>query len=345
MYGYEAYTDLSYAQLLQKVTQEQIIEWILGKSFNINKKYTSPFRDDTEPQCRFDRRPDGMLLFIDFGDVIRHRTCFKMVEDKYGVGPRAVAGLICDKFNISTYSGDYAPILISDRRETETDSEDNDRDKSQTVITYIKRQIERRDMLYWSQFLIKAESLEEDRVYPISSFTIQTAGEKRRLFNVYSVAYAIDFIDKVKIYQPYGGEYRFITNCDEDLIGNYNNLPATGEKLIISKSYKDHKVLRSLLTDSANVIWFQSENMIPNDYILTNLLSRFKRIVIFYDSDVPGFKGAYMLTNTLASLELDGQNNIDMVFVPWEHRAKDIAEYVNQEGRHDTIKLLKQIGL
>src|SRR4029077_4179226 len=83
----------------------------------------------------------------------------------------------------------------------------------------------------------------------------------------------------------------------ENDVGNYNNLPPEGELLIITKSYKDHRVLRNVGYN--NVIWFQNEGCIPDRWILNNLVRRFKRIIVLFDSDYSGTMAAIKLCNIL----------------------------------------------
>src|SRR5688500_6094044 len=114
MYGFEDLIDVAPEQLLQKITQEQIIEWILKEPVDLSRQYTSPFRDDTKPGCRFELRPDGMIIFVDFGERHltgrTHRTCFGMVMDKFGVSMQGALKILCSEFGLSTQKYAYQEV-------------------------------------------------------------------------------------------------------------------------------------------------------------------------------------------------------------------------------------------
>lgn len=129
MYGYEEYNDISPEQLLQKVTQEQIFEFILRKPFSYEDRYLSPFRLDTRPGCRFEQRSDNTILFVDFVEKnIRpdktHRNCFNMVMDKYNCNLNRAINIILSHFNLSTNSLDYNEVSLTqyDSKEKPTNS-------------------------------------------------------------------------------------------------------------------------------------------------------------------------------------------------------------------------------
>lgn len=348
MYGYEEdYTNISIEQVLQKVSQQQIFEWILGEPFNINGRYRSPFREDKNPGCKFIQREDGTILFLDFGDKTggRHRSCFGMVIEAYKTMGRSLTlnmavKEICKHFNISRDTKDYSPIIVKLSDSGNYTKTDN---SSPAIITYDKKDYIKKDKLYWSKFIITIDNLLEDTVFSASSFKV--IGKKGlKITNPYSHCYVIDFINHVKIYQPYG-YYRFISNCDEDDIGNFDNLPPTGETLIIQKAYKDHRTLRNI--GFPNVIWFMNEGAVPSIYILENLLTRFHRIIIFFDNDYQGISAGYKLYKILISLssKLQSNNIVEMKYIPIKIRHKDIGAFVEREGKKDLIKLVKQIKL
>lgn len=336
MYGYEEHIDLAPEQILQKIPQQKVFEWILKEPFNFKTRYKSPFREHSKGvgTCRFEEREDGTILFVDFGDIITHRSCFNMVQDAYkGVSMHTAIKLICEHFKISTNSSDYEPIKV-----TESYIKGNNEHAS---ITYNKSPITKREIIYCSQFLIKTDNLFEDSVFPTQKFYIQHPDKPRKTFNLFSLAFAIDFIDAVKIYQPYSKTHRFITNFTQDHIGNIDNLPATGEELVIAKSWKDHRVIRNLLDDKPT-IYLHNEGCIPSDYILDNLLSRFKLITIFYDNDATGIRAARDLAYILNMKRIASTRT---VHIPLKLGYKDPAETVSKEGRKDTVEIFKNIGL
>jgi hypothetical protein len=344
MYGYEEYIDITPEQILQKITQEQIFEFILKDSFDINLVYCSPLRDDKKPGCRFEQRLDGTIIFVDFGERFltghTHRSCFSMVMDAFNVDLSGAIRIICAEFKLSINRYDYKEVEKIHYEKTNTSSE--------TIITYEKKIPTKSDIIFWSQALIKPEHLEEDNSFCISRFSVKNH-KGYFIINTYKHSYVFDFIDKMKIYQPYKEKYKWVTNCDENCIGNIDNLPATGEELIIQKSYKDHRLLRNLEL-GYNVIWFQNEGCTPSLEILKNLTERFKVITVFYDNDVDGIKAAEKLVAIFNVLKEDCAR---MVYLPRKRKhkqlynkyLKDPSEFYYREGKQNLITILKHIGL
>jgi hypothetical protein len=340
MYGYEGLIELTPDQILQKITQQQIFEFVLKKQFDFNDRYLSPFREDKRPDCRFEQRPDGTIVFVDFGEKFlhpnkTHRSAFRMVMDKFNVTMHGAIRLLCKEFNLSICKSDYSEegIVKYDRME-----------KSFMPMEYESKPFSRADIIHWSQFLIKPEHLLSDNSYAVRSFTVLKDGKLKQI-NIYQYCYVFDFVDRKKFYQPYSIKYRFITNCDENNIGNFDNLPPSGEELIIQKSYKDHRVLRNLEW-GLNVIWFQSEGCVPEREILVNLTQRFKLITIFYDNDVDGIIAAMKLCDIFNSIRQGCCRMVHLpVFISRKLTWKDPGEFINKEGKQDLFTVLKQIGI
>lgn len=335
MYGFQSDEKIAPSQVLQKITQEEIFAFILQRPVDLADRYISPFREDTSPGCRFEQRPDGVLMFVDFGDTKgrKHRNCFMMVMDKYDVTRDAAIDIILSKFNLSKTPQDYLPPLIEYKEEVE---------ESPKIITFDKIEYQKRDILFWAKFMINKQQLLEDNVYATNRFHITKNGKKRSI-GVFSHCYAMDFISRVKIYQPNSEKYRWITNCNENNIGNIDNLPATGDVLFIKKSYKDHRVIRNLGL-GLNVIWFQNEGSVPDIPILKNLVDRFKLIVIFYDNDEPGVIAALKLVNIFNSLREGSCKMIHLpIYVNRQRQWKDPAQFISKEGRKDLLTMFYQL--
>lgn len=347
MYGYEEHIEVTPEQILQKITQEQIFEFILGVPFNINNRYTSPLREDNKPGCRFEQRQDGTILFVDFGERLltghTHRTCFSMVMDFFGVNLDGAIRKICIQFSLSNNVSDYKPVDNDSYRGRVSYEQQTDRQNS-TILGYHPKSPTKSDVWYWSQFLIKVDELKEDNVFCVNRFTIKNH-KGYRVIPIYKYCYVFDFIDRMKIYQPFSEKYRWITNCDENNIGNIDNLPYKGKELIIQKSYKDHRVLRNIGL-GLNVIWFQNEGCVPSLEILKNLTQRFELITIFFDNDEDGTLAAIKLCNIFNQLREDCARIVHLpTFISRKLTHKDPSTFINKEGKTDLITILNQIGI
>lgn len=331
MYGYEEYFDLTPEHILQKVSQEQIFGIVFKEEIILDCKcYRNPLRVDKHPECRFEYC-NNVLLFIDFADKKRtHRSCFRMIMDKYGVDMNSALRIICNYFELSYSSVDYKEVNIED-------NESSIIVKTPLIITFNSKEFNSYDKRYWSQYLIYPEQLIEDEVYSLKNFTIQ--GKR---ITPLGLCYGYTFPDgKIKVYQPYTNpKYKWITNCDNNVVGNIHNLPEKGDKLIVSKSYKDCRVLRNL--GFKNVIWFQNEGQVPCDAINIDLISRFKEIVFFYDNDEAGLEAGDKLMSIYNSYKTGCSSKVHL---PKRCEWKDPSDFIRKEGREDLVKVLKKINL
>lgn len=341
MYGYDELIDILPEQILQKVTETEIFEMVLGEEIILdsNVRYVSPFRQDKSPGCRFETQEDGTLIFVDFGDPTgkTHRNCFNAVMDKYGCSFNTSLRIILANFGLSQDQADYEPVHINRKIIEEA--------PVPTIITCDYKGMEKRDRKYWSSFLITPDQLEEDKTFNVFRVTINSRKGKKS-FQPFGLCYAFTGFKSghVKLLQPYNDpKYKWITNCDENDIGNIENIPLVGEELIIQKSYKDHRVLRNA-DFGLNVVWTMNEGCVPDPRILLDLTQRFNLITIFYDNDEAGIEAASKLMGVF--LLVNPQAKVRMVYLPrrkFPH--KDPAAFVSKEGRKDLQEVLKYIGI
>lgn len=338
MYGYSEYFQLTPSQVLQKVSQEQIFEFVLQKPIYLNKKiYTSPFRVDTDPGCRIVSY-NGKLWFEDYASGIKPRDCFNMIEDMYGVTQREAVQIICSHFSISSDSSDYTktptscPFILPP--------------KVRSSLMPSTREWARKDKMFWSKFLITLEQVQQDEVKVLRSYSLTGVDGKVNHFTPYDITYLFEFGNHYKIYRPFNPnpEYRFITNCDQNDIGNLSRISIFGNELTIAKSYKDHRVVRNVM-EIDDVIWFPNETMIPGEDILADLCVRFPKINILFDNDRQGMEGSEKLVQAFKKVKEDVI--INKVFLPKNsiYSHKDPGEFVNKEGSKDLKRVLKELGI
>ena len=342
MYGFQQYIDITPEMVLQRVKQEEIFEFVLKEPFAFGVKYCSPCREDKKPNCRFEEREDGTILFVDFGERVfggnTHRTCFQLLMDAERVSMNRALELIVEEFKLSNDPTNYerAAPKVYKKKEKATEVE----------ISYEKAQFNYKDARFWNQFLITKENLEEDNVFCAASYRMKKESKGKvkitRFKAHYGHLYAMDFISRVKLYQPYANpDLKWISNCDENDIGNINNIDLTGKRLIIQKAYKDYRTTRNLLNDR-NIVWFQSEGCVPDLAILQNLMDRFDEIVFMYDFDNTGILASEKIANIMGTLS---PKPIKRIFIPERCQLKNVSDLVQKEGRLDSLQILKEIGL
>lgn len=321
MYGYQPIVPNSAHELLAYYRQEEIFSIVFGFFPVVGQYYKSPFRKDRNAGCFFEW-VDGNLLFTDFADKVRVRGCFKAVMDYY-----SLPSLVATTEYIVNYFEKNAPIL----KPTVQDFEHEEKEKERSRISFRAKQFADPDRLFWKQYEITKQQLITDNVFSVLYYKVDSAKKHTTsIIRPTDICYAINGFDnnRTKIYRPMRkGKNKWATNCTQDDVGGLKQLPLTGDNLIITKSYKDNRVI---LNQDYNVIWFQNEGMFPNDLILYDLSTRFDNIHVVFDNDAAGIKA----TNDLIAKFKVFDKKISGFQSPYKY-LKDPAEIISVKGRDE----------
>ena len=103
-----------------------------------------------------------------------------------------------------------------------------------------------------------------------------------------------------------------------------------GDLLVVTKSMKDVMCLYSL---GITAIAPNSENLFLTESQFEKLSKRFKKIVVFYDNDLPGIHNMNQIRKKF---------NIDCIFIPRSYGAKDISDFHAKYGREKTLNLIER---
>ena len=102
------------------------------------------------------------------------------------------------------------------------------------------------------------------------------------------------------------------------------------ENLIITKSLKD---VMFLYENSFSALAPNSEGIIFPEKQMNNFLKNFKNIIIFYDNDLAGFRGARKYKKTYPY--------VNCIFLKRKY-AKDISDFRKKYGEENTRKLINK---
>lgn len=324
--------------ILKYVTEEQIFELVFGFQPKEYDYVVSPFRNDVNPGCWFQYYPSGKLKFTDFGSEIFIKgvrminiDCFDAVQFYYKLDSLYETLLFIKKHLINN----------KELPELENNVSNIKKIKRKTEITIETRDFDNRDKIFWEKYGISKQNLIEDKVFPIKR--VKICSKKGDFFiRFYDSAYCYtDFEEgRKKIYRPYQkGRDRFITSCNQNDIGGINKLPLFGKSLVITKSYKDYRVLKN---QGLTVIWFQNEGMIPTLDILLPLCKRFNYITVFFDNDETGLKESEKLMNLINSYYPGKSSLIHLPIELLNQNIKDASDLIKHKGRRELINFLNE---
>lgn len=325
-------------EILKYVSEEDIFELVFKfkpKEFDYVK---SPFRKDDSAGCWFQYYPSGKLKFTDFGSQIYIRgrkminiDCFDAVQIF---------------FNLTNLYQTLAFIkkhLIDGKELPERkDVVFTERIKREVRIVFDVRDFDSKDAQYYKRYQISRQNLVDDKVFAVKRFKILNSKNGDYSSRTYDLCYAhTDFENgRMKLHRPYQkGKNRFLTTCNQNDIYGINSLPEFGDLLVISKSYKDYRVLKN---QGLNVIAFQNEGMIPTNDVLLPILKRFKHVVVFFDNDTTGIEAGEKVSNHINSYFPGKSRYIHLDIELLEFNITDPSDLIYKKGREVLLHFLKQ---
>lgn len=284
---------ISKESILSLVTQEQIFELVFKFEPKEFDYVTSPLRNDDTAGCWFSYHDNGTLYFIDFGSKRPHSDCFNIVQD-YFKFPNFY--LTLEYIYKTLIQGNMAlkPIQVKEKVEKVN--------REGVKLLIEARPFNAADGQFWSQYDIKKKHLIEDRVFPVQRLFALNTKTGSHVIDCKDLAYSYNEFpqSRKKIYFPMReGKRRFLTNCSRNDVGGITSLLTYGKELIITKGYKDYRVLKN---NGKNVVWFQNEGMMPNDLILNQLVKHFVNVIVWFDNDQPGIVASEKVKNHINTL-------------------------------------------
>lgn len=318
--------------ILNCVTQEEIFELVF-KFKPVEFQYvTSPFRVDQSPGCWFETDiTTGKLNFRDFAYGTKPLDCFDAVKIYYNL-PNFFKTLEFIKTKL--IDGKTINANVNSIKPSKKVS------KKKVEIFVNTREFDENDKNYWQSYSITRQNLIDDKVFAVQKYKMLNTRKGDFVFMVYDLCYAYtDFkFERKKLYKPFQKK-KFITNCKPDDIGGINSLSYNNTQLIISKSYKDFRVLKN---QGLNVVWFQNEGMFPSLNVIFNLIKNFSEIIIFFDSDNAGIVASNNLAEVIKSIFFS--KKVRVVHLPiklLKENIKDPSDLISKKSKNALQQFLK----
>lgn len=304
-------------KILSKVSEYKIFTFYIGKQFTINSIFNSPLRKDKTPSFGVFRARNGSLLFKDLATGV-NGDCFKFVQLK-----------LHKKDYISAMLQVYLD-LVANEKTFQSISDIKEVEKDKVELGTLIGKFNEADLEYWKGFNISEDTLNYFNVYKSDLLFINGHVIKRS--SLRNPIYVYKIYQNLKFYIPLEtqGTKHISGLCQYDF-GGYEQLPKTGDLVIITKSMKDVMFLYSL---GYTAICSPSESAKIPQVVISDLKGRFKDIVIFYDNDTWGLQDARKTAE-----EFD----LKYVFIPTEFKEKDPTDFYKQYGLQQTEILLQKL--
>lgn len=331
---------ISKEQILDAVSQEDIFRLVFKEVPEEYEYISSPFRADRNPGCWFEYYADGRLRFKDFGNTatisgisMRNIDCFDAVQVFYRI-PNFFMTL--EFIHNTLIRG--KEILLEKQIPIYTGKPEK---KPVKLITE-SRKFEPKDRTLWGQWGITDRQLIEDKVFPISRFHALNTKKGNISSHCFDLAYSFNEFPqgRKKIYFPHReGKSRFLTTCTKDDIGGMLSPITMGRQLIITKSYKDWRVL---LNQGKNVRWFQNEGMIPDLSLITMLVKHFEEVIVFFDNDPTGIQASQIIAAIINSIYPGKARALWLPEELLEQKITDPSDLYFCKGRAELVHFLRQ---
>lgn len=293
-----------------RVSEEALAFYYLEAS--VPSLINSPFRRDDKPSFSLYFNSEGNVLYKDFA------------TDEKGTIYHALMRLFNMSFNdmLQTVYNDVVSGKISSngtqfgvKRSYSSHERTND-----IKIDICTRKWMPWDVEYWSSFGINTDWLDYADVYPITHYFL-TKNNKTSIIRAEKYAYA--YVERkegkitVKVYQPYCPMYKWpANNNDGTTIALWSKIPQQGDVVCICSSVKDALCLWS--NTGVPAVALQGEGYPMSNHAINDLKSRFKRVLIILDNDIPGLE---------YSTRLARATGFTNVILPFFSGGKDISDY------------------
>lgn len=329
--------------ILSKLDEETIYQYYFPERIIKGKhKYRNPFRYDRRAgSCVFSWYR-GRFYFTDF--ATRERIdCFSYLMRRHGITFYEALVKINLDFDLGLYFSKSKVRLERITKEIpfikpkkiKLTAQPKRSLKIRTEFNIKIREWLDEDIKYWRDHGISRNTLGKYQVSPILSYKANYGGN--RWYKKYDYikdkdpAYVYRFFKdnrlSVKIYRPLVEDKsnKWRTNCDDSIIQGWEQLPSTGDLLIITSSLKDVMVMYEA---GYTAVACQSEAVKIKSKVLSDLKKRFKEIIICLDTDATGIKSAQKFS------EVSG---LQYVVLPSYGKCKDPADIAKKYG----IQVLK----
>lgn len=313
-------------EILKYITELQILERYCSNYKSLDSSFKSEFYNDKNASCRIVISASGIPYYKDYGNG-DYFLAFDYVSRKYGANYHETCNIIANDFGLKRTNLNVTPqlLLANDTPKLV---------KTKSNIQVIVKPFSLIDYEYWNQYGISLTTLQFFNVKAVSHVYLHKR-DKHYIFEyknsspLYSYKFFKNNTEYFKIYNPYSTtkEGKWLSNVGSDCLGGYDQLPETGDLLILTKSLKD---TMSYFELGYNAVSFQAESNKISKKSWDELSKRFKRIVLNFDNDEAGKEATdkFLLEHPINCYFIDGG-------------CKDLSDYIKKHSLKKAEKLIK----
>lgn len=311
---------LSKENILSRTTEAEIYRHFLGHEYNVGTLFSSPLPDREDPNPSFGiYLKNGELLWNDFGDVTKGGggDVFKFVQRMENIDFLHALIMINDDMHLGVRHS-FSNAIKSNQKKREYALYKHKQVKKNAHIQIIIQNYTNADLRYWLKGGVTKKTLEFFKIYSVEKLYYNFI--KLWEYSTINPIYAWELTGQVKGYRPkeIQKNYKWINNCTGDQIQGYDQLPKTGNLLVITKSMKDIAVLYEIGLPACAP---QAEGIMLSEEKINELQDRFDNVIVLFDNDEAGLN---------AARKYEYMHGLPYVYLPLEKKAKDCYEFVEK---------------
>jgi len=267
---------LTWNDVSTSIGQENILNYYLGIT-KLPCLINSPLRKDSNPSFGFKYNSDGVITFKDFSTGEKGNL-LKFLKLYFDMSYFDVINKVCSDLLMNSIASENILKIQPKKKKVVIGSDVQLKVKIRPFRDY--------DLEYWQMYGISEKWLKFGKIYAISYFFITKSG---LTYTLPADKYAYVYVERkdgnftIKIYQPFSTQYKWISSHDSSVWDLWDNLPKTGDNLIITSSRKD--ALCIWANTGIPATGLQAESYLPKEQVINQLKERFKNIFVLYDND------------------------------------------------------------
>ena len=319
---------LTQEELLKHNSEETYMEHYLG--IPVKKGlFKSPLRKDNTPTCSFYRDKAGRLIFKDFrGDF--YGNFVEVVKFKYNVSYHKALAIIANDFGIL-----LNPELEKHKSCIKEYTNNVLKPSEESIIKVKVKDFTKEELDWWGSFGIGLTTLKKFFVFSCEIVFLNDQIYSYSTPTNFNFGYFYPSRDSKKqfwrIYYPQNKKYRFISNWNKTMIQGFHMMPKSGEFLVITKSMKDVMLCYEL---GIPAIAPNSENLFITEAQWDNIVIKFRKIFLLYDTDLAGVSNSKRIKKKFPKIQV--------LLIPRKYRAKDLTDLYKKLGTERILNLVEE---
>lgn len=319
---------LTQEELLKHNSEETYMEHYLG--IPVKKGlFKSPLRKDNTPTCSFYRDKAGRLIFKDFrGDF--YGNFVEVVKFKYNVSYHKALAIIANDFGIL-----LNPELEKHKSCIKKYTNNVLKPSEESIIKVKVKDFTKEELDWWGSFGIGLTTLKKFFVFSCEIVFLNDQIYSYSTPTSFNFGYFYPSRDSKKqfwrIYYPQNKKYRFISNWNKTMIQGFHMMPKSGEFLVITKSMKDVMLCYEL---GIPAIAPNSENLFITEAQWDNIVIKFRKIFLLYDTDLAGVANSKRIKKKFPKIQI--------LLIPRKYKAKDLTDLYKKLGTERILNLVEE---